>query len=82
MSFLRDMFCLERWQSWSIASDLKSDDAAMYPEVRILSSPFLNDCNEFFARPFDGAFYEKSRGLKIYIASFVSVFKAYEGRVY
>jgi hypothetical protein len=26
---------------WSIASDLKSDDAAMYPEVRILSSPFL-----------------------------------------
>jgi hypothetical protein len=27
---------------WSIASDLKSDDAAMYPEVRILSSPFFN----------------------------------------
>jgi hypothetical protein len=26
---------------WSIASDLKSDDAARYPEVRILSSPFL-----------------------------------------
>ena len=26
---------------WSIASDLKSDDAAMYPEVRILSSPLV-----------------------------------------
>jgi hypothetical protein len=64
------MFCLERWQSWSIASDLKSDDAAMYPEVRILSSPFLNSDNDIYPKdPLNIGLYDQERGLKIYVAS-------------
>ena len=30
----------ERWQSWSNASDLKSEDALRYPWVRIPLSPY------------------------------------------
>ena len=30
---------LERWQSWSIASDLKSEERVTVPWVRILLSP-------------------------------------------
>lgn len=32
----------ERWQSWSNASDLKSEDALRYPWVRIPLSPYLD----------------------------------------
>ena len=31
----------ERWQSWSNASDLKSEDALRYPWVRIPLSPYF-----------------------------------------
>ena len=35
---------LARWQSWSIASDLKSDESLRIPWVRIPLSPlFLNN---------------------------------------
>ena len=33
---------LARWQSWSIASDLKSDESLRIPWVRIPLSPLLS----------------------------------------
>ena len=33
---------LARWQSWSIASDLKSDESLQIPWVRIPLSPYNN----------------------------------------
>ena len=32
---------MERWQSWSIASDLKSDERSYVPWVRIPLSPLV-----------------------------------------
>ena len=32
---------MERWQSWSIAPDLKSDELSKAPRVRIPPSPSL-----------------------------------------
>jgi hypothetical protein len=34
---------LARWQSWSIASDLKSDESLRVPWVRIPLSPKINE---------------------------------------
>jgi hypothetical protein len=39
ISFVADL--LARWQSWSIASDLKSDESLRIPWVRIPLSPLI-----------------------------------------
>ena len=35
------MLVMERWQSWSIASDLKSDEV----QASVGSNPTFSDCN-------------------------------------